>query len=97
MGSSEALAVVFLIGDVLFAGDTLLIGDNSAHVEEYMAAVERCGLDYGLQLHWGKTQLVSVGTLVDRVRTPEGDEIVPSDSLVYLGATVHGNGKSLAN
>ena len=59
--------------DVLFADDTLLIGDSSAHIEEYMAAVERCGLDYGLQRHRGKTQLVSVGTLVDRVRTPEGD------------------------
>ena len=65
--------------DVLFADDTLLISSCSAHVEEYMATVEKCGPDYGLQLLWGKTQLPHVrasGT----VRTPHGNAIVSSDS-----------------
>ena len=37
--------------DTLFADDTLLISRYGPHLEEYMAAVERTSLDYGLQIH----------------------------------------------
>jgi hypothetical protein len=37
--------------DVLFADDTLLISRTSEHLQEYMAAVTKCGAEYGLQVH----------------------------------------------
>ena len=69
-----------------------LISSNNAHVEEYMAAVEKKGLDYGLQIHWGKVHLISVGSEAP-VRTPAGDTIPTAESLLYLGSTIHRNGK----
>ena len=78
--------------DVLFADDTLLLGSHGPHVEEYMKTVERAGLEYGLQIHWGKVALVAVGRNVP-VHTPEGKEIKSQESMVYLGSTLHTNGK----
>jgi len=81
--------------DVLFADDTLLISNSGAHIEEYMAAVESCGRDHGLQIHWGKVHLVAVGSnsSSSSVRAPSGDVIRPADSMLYLGATIHCDGK----
>ena len=62
--------------EILFADDTLLMSGNGSHLEEYMAAVEKCGADYGLQVHWGKVHLVPVGT-TQRVRGPSGQPIPP--------------------
>ena len=78
--------------DILFADDTLLIGRRGKHVEEYMAAVEKRGLDYGLQVHWGKVHFVPVNT-TDSIRAPSGDLIAPQESMLYLGATIHADGK----
>ena len=78
--------------DILFADDTLLISCCGSYVEEYMAAVEQRGFDYGLKLHWGKVQLVSVGADLP-VTAPNGDSIQPVESMLYLGATLHRNGK----
>ena len=36
---------------VLFADGTLVIGSCCRHVEEYMAAIEMRGKEYGLQIH----------------------------------------------
>ena len=44
--------------DVLFADDTLLIGCSARYLTEYMGAVERCGMEYGLQMHWDKVQML---------------------------------------
>ena len=57
-----------------------------------MAAVEKCGLDHGLQIHWDKLNLVTVGTQ-DGVHTPSGGDIRPQTSMLYLGSTIHMNGK----
>ena len=78
--------------DVLYADDTLLIGRSGRHIEEYMAAVERSGLDYGLQIHWGKVNLVSIGHQA-AVRSPEGKDVKPQPSMLYLGSTIHMDGK----
>jgi hypothetical protein len=62
--------------DVLFADDTLLVGSCGQYVEEYMAAIEKVGFDYGLQIHWGKVNLLAIG-ICAKVRSPTGQEIVP--------------------
>ncbi len=75
--------------DALFADDTLLISRSGAHLEEYMAAVEKKGGDYGLQMHWGKVCLVRVG--VDTpVRSPGGECIPAQPSMLYLGYLANG-------
>ena len=79
--------------DALFADDTLLISRCSGHLEEYMARVEEKGRDYGLQMHWGKVCLVRVGFASHQVHTPQGEPIQAQDSMLYLGSTVHANGK----
>ena len=78
--------------DVLFADDTLLIGRVGRHVEEYLAAVEQRGKEYGLQIHWGKVALVPVGAAAS-MRAPSGEIITPSASMLYLGATIHADGQ----
>ena len=78
--------------DTLFADDTLLIGRCGEHIEEYMAQVELKGRDYGLQVHWGKVCLVKV--CVDSpVHGPNGQVLEAKDSMLYLGSTIHANGK----
>jgi hypothetical protein len=49
-GASKAYAKGDL-EDILFADDTLLISKQGEHLMEYMKAVEKMGMDYGLQIH----------------------------------------------
>ena len=78
--------------DVLFADDTLVIGGCGGHVEEYMSSIEECGRECGLQIHWGKVQLVGVFT-EQALKTPGGAALTPTESMVYLGSTLHASGK----
>jgi hypothetical protein len=78
--------------DVLFADDTLWISTSGQHVEEYMAAVTDCGSQYGLQIHWDKVYYVPVCTQ-QSIRNPYGQPIPAHESMVYLGSTIHSNGK----
>ena len=78
--------------DVLFADDTLLISTSAKHLQEYMAAVEQCGRQYGLEIHWGKVHYVPVSS-EQCVKSPAGETIQPKESMIYLGATIHGDGR----
>ena len=92
---SESAQAAFATGDledVLFADDTLLISTSGQHIEEYMAAVTECGSHYGLQIHWDKVYYVPVCTQ-QQVRNPSGEPILPQESMVYLGSTIHSSGK----
>ncbi|CAK0815120.1 unnamed protein product, partial [Prorocentrum cordatum] len=40
--------------DVLFADDALLISRAGKYLDDYLAAVAKCGVQYGLQMHWDK-------------------------------------------
>ena len=79
--------------EVLYADDTLVIGACGKHVQEYMAKIEACGHHYGLQIHWGKVQVLAVCT-DESVQDPSGNRIQPSNSMLYLGAAVHSNGRA---
>ena len=48
--------------DVLYADDTLLLGSAAADVEAFGQALEKIGATYGMSLHWGKTQVLSICT-----------------------------------
>ena len=79
--------------EILFADDTLILGLSAAHVQEFAAAIEKIGSELGMSLHWGKTQLLSLGT-TEQVHSPSGEVIEPKDSLSYLGGLLAGDGKS---
>ena len=78
--------------DLLYADDTLLIGIDAADVEELACAIENVGGKYGLKLHWGKTQALSVCTK-DCIKSSKGTSIEETGSLGYLGGVISGDGR----
>ena len=56
--------------EVLYADDTLLVGVQPELVEEFARVVEAEGGKYGMTLHWGKTQVLSVAT-EERLKMPD--------------------------
>ena len=70
--------------DLLDADDTLLLGSTACHVEELAVAISQAGSNYGLSLHWRKTQALSVCTSTP-LRRPDGSVIEDTGSLLYLG------------
>ena len=64
-----------------------------AHVEEYAAAVESTGAEFGMVLHWDKTQAIAIGSH-DCLHTSTGMPIENKDSMTYLGALLTADGRS---
>ena len=79
--------------DILCADDTIILGTSAPHVEEFAAAVERAGLEFGMSLHRGKTQALSVCTET-RLHGSQGGLVEDSGSMVYLGGLLTADGKS---
>ena len=52
-----------------------------------MAAVTRCGSEYGLWVHWGKVHLLSI-CCDQSVRTPAGTALRPEESMLYLSSVI---------
>ena len=80
------------LSELLYADDTLVLGESARLVEEYGAAIERAGASYGMALHWGKTQALSICT-TDRIRRPDGSVIQESGCIEYLGALLSADGR----
>ena len=81
------------LAELLYADDTLLLGVSADALERFLAAVNTAGGMYGLELHWGKLQLMQVhceGT----IHRPNGTEIDPQLQMTYLGTTVSDDGRS---
>ena len=78
--------------DLVYAGDTLIIGVDRLHIEEYLQAVYVAGQRYGMELHFGKFQLISSLSFPHPVTTPEGMTIEPKCSMDYLGSSIHWDG-----
>ena len=60
--------------DVLYADDTLVTGTSCRQAQKFGQAVEAAGASYGMSLHWGKTQALSVRTPT-RLKRPDGTTI----------------------
>ena len=76
------------LSDLLYADDTLIMGVSAEIVSEYGRAVETAGKTYGMALHWGKTQALSICTS-ERLRRPDGTVIHESGSLEYFGGVAN--------
>ena len=81
-----------LLFDILYADDTLLVGVNEKRVEELSSAIAVVGARYGMSLHWGKTQALTVGG-TGCIRDPSGNAIHDTGTLQYLGAVLSGDGR----
>lgn len=57
-----------------------------------MAAVSASGNRHGLQLHWGKIQLMGVRTS-GVIKRPDGTDVEPTNEIVYLGASISDDGR----
>jgi len=80
------------LADLVYADDTLIIGVDRLHIEEYLQAVYVAGQRYGMELHFGKFQLISSLSFPHPVTTPEGMTIEPKFAMDYLGSSIHGDG-----
>ena len=75
------------LSDVIYADDTLLLSVSDAHLSEYLDAIAACGKKYGMELHWGKFQLLPV-RCSPSVCTPDGAQIPAKERMEYLGTTL---------
>ena len=75
------------LAELLYADDTLLLSVSANSLERFLAAVSSAGATYGLELHWGKLQLIKVRCSA-AVHRPDHSVIDPQSSLLYLGSIV---------
>ena len=78
--------------DLLYADDTIVIGESAELVAEYGRAIETAGATYGMSLHWGKTQALSICTH-DCIQQLDGTLIEEKGSIEYLGALLSADGR----
>ena len=80
------------VHELVYADDTLLLATSAHLAEEYMGAVQRAGLQYGLQFNWRKIEVLTVG--VDAcLSKPDGSPVPQRESMVYLGSAISDDGK----
>lgn len=81
-----------LLFDILYADDTLVCCTRPESIEEYAAAVGEAGSEFGLCLHWRKTQAVSVFSSVGSLHSPQGESIADTGYMTYLGGLLTADG-----
>lgn len=80
------------LAELLYADDTLLLSVSASTLERFLAAVSEAGATYGLELHWGKLQLLRIRS-ESPVRRPDGSCIDSKEDISYLGTSLHGDGR----
>ena len=80
------------LADVVYADDTLLMGVSTLYLTEYMQAVAAAGRKYGMELHYGKFQLLGVRCNPD-IRLPDNTCIQTQQCMMYLGTMMTADGK----
>ena len=66
--------VNYLLCDILFADDSMILGSAVAEVQELAAAIEKIRAELGMSFHWGKTQLLRINA-TEGVPSPNGQAI----------------------
>jgi len=80
------------LADLAYADDTLLLGVSPIHLTEFMQAVATAGERFGMELHYGKLQLICV-RCNEPVTKPNGELLVPQQQMQYLGTTLSEDGR----
>ena len=79
------------LSELLYADDTLLLGTNTQAVQKYLDCIVEVGLEYGLEMNWGKVECLA-SRCDPHLFRPDGQQIVCKTSIKYLGAMVCANG-----
>ena len=79
--------------DAQYADDTIFLGASPKYGEEYAQAVQAAGARFGLALHWGKTQALSIGN-GGRLQKPDGTTFESADFIEYLGGLIQRDGRA---
>ena len=88
---SQALYGKGSLDSLLYADDTLIVGVAEERVQELLGAVAATGLNYGMELHWSKFQLLEVNGKY-KLSAPDGSVIEPTEVMTYLGACIYSDG-----
>ena len=80
------------LAELLYADDTLLLGVSANSSESCLAAVNAEGGKCGLELHWGKLQLMQI-RCNEQAQRLDGTVITPQSDLVYLGIAIADDGR----
>merc|ERR1719161_213426 len=68
--------------------DTLLMGTSGSHLNEFLNSTANADSTFGMELHWGKFQLLQVQNEI-RVLQPNGREILAKEGMEYLYPLIH--------
>ena len=85
----------FLLHDLLYADDTLLIEVDVDCLQTYMQEVARYGKEYGLALNWDKIEVLPIRCNPD-IKDPDGHHKENKSSILYLGALITSDGRITA-
>ena len=80
-----------LLMALLYADDTLLVGYDQDALQSFVDAVANVGARYGLELHCQKFQFLRIQSGMS-LRSPDGSEMKPRESILYLGTTISADG-----
>ena len=80
------------LGALLYADDTLLFGCRADAVQRFLAAVQKSGKQFGLELHAKKFQLIQAKCNTE-LKAIDGLPIIPKEDMVYLGAVITSDGR----
>ena len=80
------------LADITFADDTLLMGVSPQFLSEFLDAMASAGRRYGMELHYGKLQLLNVQCNCN-FEMPNGQQLVASDGMTYLGTVLTEDGR----
>ena len=77
---------------LVYADDTLLVARTVPDMQKWLHAVQTAAAGVGLEMHWGKLQLLRVRCR-GNIRTPGGDIVQAPDTLMYLGTSISNDGR----
>ena len=85
----------FVVQDLVYADDTILIGADGDRVEGYMESVVHIGKEYGLQLNWNKVEALPCRMTV-RMTSPFDENIQSRSSIICLGSLLSADGQIMS-
>ena len=81
------------LSELVYADDTLLLGTSEVFLQRLMECIGEVGGRYGLSFNWDKLEAMPV-RMAAQFQTPAGDDIPSKESLIYLGSSLHADGRS---
>ena len=91
--ADQKLRLMGKLNELLYADDTLILSVSPKPLERFLTAISTVGARYGLKLHWGKLQLLSIRGQ-NSIQRPDGSTISAENEITYLGAAISSDGRT---